>query len=74
MHASCRASWTSKTNVSSCGKRKLSPSPSTATQRVTRTLMPDFNFKEMCFLCAKSKLPGKRKHEKLICVELDSVQ
>ena len=61
-------------NVSSSRKRNLSPSPSTATQIVTRTLMPDFNFKEMCFLCAKSKLPGKRKHEKLNCVELDSVQ
>ena len=28
----------------------------------------------MCFLCAKFKLPGKRKHENLFCVELDSVQ
>ena len=73
-HASCRASWTSKTNVLSSRKRKLSPSPSTATHRVTRTLMPGFNFKEMCFLCAKSKLPGNRKHEKFICVELDYVQ
>ena len=73
-HAGCRASWTSKTNVSSSRKRKLLPSSSSATQRVIRTLMPDFNFKDMCFLCAKSKLPGKRKHEKFICVELDSMQ
>ena len=57
-------------NVTSFRKRKLSPSPhSSAAKRVTRTLIPDFDFKKMCFPCGKSKLRGKQKHEKLINVE-----
>ncbi|MES9905169.1 MAG: hypothetical protein ABW168_21155, partial [Sedimenticola sp.] len=71
-HKTCRATWTSKRNLTFTRKRKLSPSSPPCGGMTTRNSTADFDFKSMCVLCGKSKLSGKNKHAKLTRVEYDS--
>lgn len=74
-HEKCRTSWTSKRNVHA-RKRKLSPVTSSSSEKrhSTRQHIPEFEYKEMCIICGKARLSGKKKHEKMVTVMTNEVQ
>ena len=63
-HKSCRAQYTSKTNVSRQTEKSESPAPSASSsqpRRLTREVTSSFNIREQCFICGSSE---KRKPDK----------
>ena len=63
-HKSCRAKYTSKTNVSRQTEKSESPAPSASSsqpRRLTREDTSSFNIREQCFICGSSE---KRKPDK----------
>jgi len=75
-HKSCRAQYTSKTNVSRQTEKSESPAPSASSsqpRRLTREDTSSFNIREQCFICGSSeKRKPDKSREKLTPISTDT--